>query len=106
MLGRAVQKVADSIMMTLIGNDAMYIYNVSWVSLEARDSTHACLEAAAPLASCRELLPCADVKLLCALYCVIILDSLSKHRAKSLLGHHCIAVIGILLSRTSKPDVW
>lgn len=30
-LGRAVQKVADSIMMTLIGNDAMYIYNVSWV---------------------------------------------------------------------------
>jgi len=30
MLGCAVQKVADSIMMTLIGNDAMYIYNVSW----------------------------------------------------------------------------
>ena len=30
-LGRAVQKVADSLMMTLIGNDAMYIYNVSWV---------------------------------------------------------------------------
>jgi hypothetical protein len=30
-LGRAVQKVADSIMMTLIGNDTMYIYNVSWV---------------------------------------------------------------------------
>lgn len=28
-LGRAVQKVADSLMMTLIGNDAMYIYNVS-----------------------------------------------------------------------------
>ena len=31
-MGRAVQKVADSIMMTLIGNDSMYIYNVSWVS--------------------------------------------------------------------------
>ena len=31
-LGRAVQKVADSVMMTLIDNDAMYIYNVSWVS--------------------------------------------------------------------------
>jgi hypothetical protein len=31
-LGRAVNKVADKVMMTLIGNDATYIYNVSWVS--------------------------------------------------------------------------
>lgn len=32
-IGRGVQKVADAIMMTIIGNDANYIYNVSWVRI-------------------------------------------------------------------------
>ena len=32
-IGRGVQKLADAIMMTIIGNDANYIYNVSWVRI-------------------------------------------------------------------------
>jgi hypothetical protein len=41
-LNRVVHKVADKIMMTIVGNDSTYIYNVSWVHLPPTPVTTQC----------------------------------------------------------------